>query len=429
MIATLIFVFSVTTFSEWAVNHDLSPLLVVSLETIRMHATNDGNLYTSEACAALCKERNLPFQQVKNARDLASVARSPIKPGRIYRMGRVGDATDEDVKLMNEIGFKTLVDLRSPTELKDDASLLRNDFFRNFTNIIWNERRGSKKKEGYAYELKAGEDPIRQSFLWMRLSFRNRKRITPKDMVDAVSCDDAAEVIKVLEGGDEDHEYEQGHNDEELCPTFDCKEPIIVSSSRKERHFVSLMNEFKYVKGTLSKLRKWDITKSILKSPGALLSRRMRSSAKKPFLDEINDGGLYMLNELLLRFGAPGIRYVLELCAEPNRHPIGFYCTAGKDRTGIIAAIVLQLCGVDTESIVEDYTLSANVYAEMNDHQAMVGALSQRSLDPKTFLGAPPNVMRDTLAAIKNEYGSVEKYCDWIGFGPEKQKQLRRALI
>jgi len=136
-----------------------------------------------------------------------------------------------------------------------------------------------------------------------------------------------------------------------------------------------------------------------------------------------------MLNELLLRFGAPGIRYVLELCADRNRHPIAFYCTAGKDRTGMIAAIVLALCGVKSEDIVEDYSMSANVYAEMNDHKAMVGALSQRSLNPKTFLGAPPHVMRETLMAIEAEYGSVEGYCNWIGFGPEKQQQLRKALL
>ena len=187
------------------------------------------------------------------------------------------------------------------------------------------------------------------------------------------------------------------------------------------------MNEFKYVKGTVSKLRKRDITKAIMKSPGALVSRRVRTSIKKPFLDEINDGGLPMLNELLLRFGAPGIRYVLELCADRTRHPIAFHCTAGKDRTGIIAAIILGLCGLKPEDIVEDYSLSANVYAEMNDHKAMVGALSQRNLDPKTFLGAPPAVMREILEAIDAEYGSIEQYCTWIGFGPEKQKELIEA--
>lgn len=171
--------------------------------------------------------------------------------------------------------------------------------------------------------------------------------------------------------------------------------------SRKERHFVSIINELKYVKGTVSKVRKRDIAKVLIECPGALVSKRVRGHIKKPFLDEINGGGLPMLNEMILNFGAPGIHYVLDLCKDKSRHPIAFYCTAGKDRTGMIAAIILSVAGVPDEDIVEDYSLSANVYAEMNDHQAMVGALSQRSLDAKTFLGAPPDVMRDTLTNIK----------------------------
>ena len=69
--------------------------------------------------------------------------------------------------------------------------------------------------------------------------------------------------------------------------------------------------------------------------------------------------------------------------------------------TGVLTALILTLVGVKAEDIVEDYSLSANVYAEMDDHQAIVGALSQRSLDPKTFLGAPPQDMADLLKSIE----------------------------
>mmetsp|Transcript_1937 Transcript_1937/g.2338 ORF Transcript_1937/g.2338 Transcript_1937/m.2338 type:complete len:210 (-) Transcript_1937:150-779(-) len=197
----------------------------------------------------------------------------------------------------------------------------------------------------------------------------------------------------------------------------------------KERHFVSIMNEMKYVKGTLSKVRKRDLAKAIIKSPGAIVSKRVRSSCKDVFLSRINAGGLHMLNELMLKYGAPGIRYVLDLCKDKSRYPIAFYCTAGKDRTGMIAAIILSAAGVPDEDIVEDYSLSANVYAEMNDHKAMVGALSQRNLDAKTFLCAPPEVMRDTLNNIRSTYGSMEGYLDYIGFNEEDRKQLRSALL
>jgi len=255
------------------------------------------------------------------------------------------------------------------------------------------------------------------------------------EYLDAEENGTVTSVTGLDNDDDDDEEVILNVLPEEECGVDDCPDPTTITSDttaavpRKERYFVSLMNEFKYVRGTVSKVRKRDIARSLLQSPGALLSRRVRTSCKKPFIKEINDGGLPMLNELLLRFGAPGIQYVLELCADPNRHPVAFYCTAGKDRTGMIAAIILALCQVPRKDIVEDYTLSANVYAEMNDHSAMVGALSQRNLDPKTFLCAPPHVMRDTLDIINAEYGSVQEYCNWIGFGPEKQEQLRRAIL
>lgn len=369
----------------------------------------------------LCEERNYPFRSIKNARDLASVHNSPIAPGKVIRMGRPGDASTEDLQVLNEqLQIKTLIDLRSPTELKEDDSLMREAVYGEYVDILWKEKGGRKKNKqgGVVRELNAGEEPLPKRF-W-------HKKVPTGKVVES--------TMHIVEFSEEDDDVlQETLEDDANILECDDTDPLCSSdASRKERHFCSLMNEFKYVKGTVSKLRKRDLTKAILKTPGAMFSKRMRENIKQPFLDEINDGGLNMLNELLLRFGAPGIRYVLEIVADETRHPVAFYCTAGKDRTGALAAIILALCGAEPEDIVEDYTLSANVYAEMGDHKAMVGALSQRNLDPKTFLGAPPTVMRETLKAIANDPdygGSVEGYCNWIGFGPEKQEQLRKACM
>ena len=358
----------------------------------------------------LCQQRNLNLEKVKNARDLSTVQGSPILPGRLYRMGRVSDATPHDIDmLMKDINIKTLVDLRSPTELKDDPTLQREEVFQDFTTMVWTER--GRDKPGCLRELHKGESPIKRRFH------------RPKGDVVAVAPDGTMFV-----------EQQDGvvvEEEEDCCAECDDGSlPVdqMVSRDRKERHFVSLMNELKYVRGTLRKVRKRDVVKTVLKSPGALVSKRVRGNISKPFISEINEGGLPMLNELLLRYGAPGIKYVLEMCSDSKRLPLAFYCTAGKDRTGMIAAIILSLVGVPDENIVEDYSLSANVYAEMNDHQAMVGALSQRNLDAKTFLGAPPQVMRETLVNIRSDYGSVEGYLDWIGFDRKSQQKLIDAL-
>jgi len=367
--------------------------------------------------AVLCSERNLPLQKVKNARDLASVSGSPVKPGKVYRIGRVSDATPDDLDILfGDIGVKTLVDLRSPTELKDDPTLDRDEVFANFTDIVFYEK-GRLVKE-------LGPEEKRM--------MRKRKRDRVRNAVNGATGG-AKDVLYGFvdnffgsEDGDEEDEEE-----EECIGCIEAEKLIQESAwrrNRKERHFVSIMNELKYVRGTLSKLRKRDVVKTILRSPSTIISKKARETIKKPFLDEINGGGLPMLNQILLRFGAPGIKYVLDLISDETRHPVAFYCTAGKDRTGMIAAIILALLETPDDAIVEDYSLSANVYAEMNDHKAMVGALSQRSLDAKTFLGAPPQVMEDTLKNIREQYGSVEAYLDYIGFGEESRKRLIYVL-
>ncbi len=430
---------------------------------------------------------------MKNARDLNSVRNSPILPGRIIRTGRVSDATDDDLAILNGIGagvssgIKTYVDLRSYTELKDDPVLDRTEVFDDYTDLVWVERKGNvkvlndgrsrveKKKNivGHVKELVGGA----KKGIDVATHFRNETSTDSTDSTDMpvnsdgsvdggllnvlTSAADLAEATDACKDGDcDDEEIDdltsttasttsttstlsstqedeiedllEGKKKKRYAKVYHSLEELVNDESRsdaKERHFVSIMNEMKYVKGTLGKVRKRDLAKAIIKSPGAIVSRRVRSSCKDVFLNRINDGGLHMLNELLLKHGAPGIKYVLNLCKDRSRHPIAFYCTAGKDRTGMIAAIMLAAAGVPDEDIVEDYSLSANVYAEMNDHKAMVGALSQRNLDAKTFLGAPPEVMRDTLIKIRSTYGSMEAYLDKIGFNEEDRKELRSALL
>src|SRR5579884_1168464 len=56
---------------------------------------------------------------------------------------------------------------------------------------------------------------------------------------------------------------------------------------------------------------------------------------------------------------APSVTAVLELLSEPSNLPAVFHCSVGKDRTGVLAAIVLGFLGVPDELIIEDYALSS----------------------------------------------------------------------
>ena len=53
------------------------------------------------------------------------------------------------------------------------------------------------------------------------------------------------------------------------------------------------------------------------------------------------------------------VKAILETVSQPGALPAVFHCTAGKDRTGVLSALLLGIAGVPREGIVEDYALSA----------------------------------------------------------------------
>jgi protein-tyrosine phosphatase len=54
-------------------------------------------------------------------------------------------------------------------------------------------------------------------------------------------------------------------------------------------------------------------------------------------------------------------RPVFDLATDPDRQPLLFNCTAGKDRTGVVAAVLLRILGIDDDLVMADYLLSNEV--------------------------------------------------------------------
>ena len=92
-----------------------------------------------------------------------------------------------------------------------------------------------------------------------------------------------------------------------------------------------------------------------------------------PLLDEVPDPEAFKMAPGMLSTqyremasdAAPQIGRVLSIVAERHAHPLIVHCTAGKDRTGVLVAVLLGLLGVPDEAIVEDYALSAGAMAAL----------------------------------------------------------------
>ena len=133
----------------------------------------------------------------------------------------------------------------------------------------------------------------------------------------------------------------------------------------------------------------------------------------------------------MLAVGGPSIATALELLADPDNYPLVFHCAAGKDRTGVLAAVALDLVGVDDDDIVSDYALSRLGVDRMVEwvRTTRPDALQAMSAQPQAFLEAPPAAMELLLGAVRAEHGSMAGYVATLGITSDTLSALRAALL
>jgi protein-tyrosine phosphatase len=128
--------------------------------------------------------------------------------------------------------------------------------------------------------------------------------------------------------------------------------------------------------------------------------------------------------------GRAGVGNALRLVAE-REHPVVVHCFAGKDRTGIVAALLLSILGVPDATITDDYQLSEHSLAPSiawaNDNDRAWAAL-MASLPP-SVLAAPPTAVPQFLGALREQYGSIDEYLLGAGLGREVLDLLRARLL
>jgi protein-tyrosine phosphatase len=121
----------------------------------------------------------------------------------------------------------------------------------------------------------------------------------------------------------------------------------------------------------------------------------------------------------------------LATLATPTGFPAIVHCTAGKDRTGLVVALLLGLVGVPAATIVEDYALSS---------QYLVGTYLEEARQRAARHGIPwewfqhqviclPEFMHMTLQYLDEHHGGIAAYVQRIGLSQEQCARLRHALV
>jgi protein-tyrosine phosphatase len=123
----------------------------------------------------------------------------------------------------------------------------------------------------------------------------------------------------------------------------------------------------------------------------------------------------------------------LHLVADPGRQPALFHCSAGKDRTGWMSAIVLTALGVSREAVMADYLASNEfvwpAYRPMIEAFAQIGQIAHPDLI-KPMLVQDPAYLEAAFNEADARYGSFESFlAGGLDFTPADVSSLRGTLL
>jgi protein-tyrosine phosphatase len=121
---------------------------------------------------------------------------------------------------------------------------------------------------------------------------------------------------------------------------------------------------------------------------------------------------------------------VIAHLATRDNLPAVFHCTAGKDRTGMVAALVLSLVGVADDVIVHDYTLTDDRMGLVMERIRASGDFPEPVTPMLASVGRAEAASMETfLAAVRDTHGDAEGWARDAGLSDDTLSSLRDVLL
>lgn len=131
---------------------------------------------------------------------------------------------------------------------------------------------------------------------------------------------------------------------------------------------------------------------------------------------EAKRGGFVQAYEDIARNAAENgsFRKIIDHILQYPERPILFHCTLGKDRTGVFAALLMKLCGVADDKIIEDYALTTEGLGSWREHliQRLLQRQEAKSRDEAEFIIAsrPENMQYFLTDVVQAKFGGARQY-------------------
>lgn len=156
------------------------------------------------------------------------------------------------------------------------------------------------------------------------------------------------------------------------------------------------------------------------------LNVALQSEAASAAIHGVDDRAA--VNQRLLDLSRPNVAAVVGAIARAPEGGVLFHCAVGKDRSGLVAALLLKLAGATEEAIADDYAesetclrpLCAEVLAraEPSEHDRL-----------RRQWAAPRGAVLATLGHLERRYGGVAAYLRGSGVGDADLRLTRDRLV
>jgi protein-tyrosine phosphatase len=131
-----------------------------------------------------------------------------------------------------------------------------------------------------------------------------------------------------------------------------------------------------------------------------------------------------------LEIGRGALVSALTMVGDPKSYPLVFHCAAGKDRTGVLAALVLDILGVERSIIVEDYVLTASrMELILSRARGNSDAEVQMSEIPQFLLRAEAATMEAFLDGLHEQSGGAREWALRAGVSAESLQAMPELLL
>lgn len=149
---------------------------------------------------------------------------------------------------------------------------------------------------------------------------------------------------------------------------------------------------------------------NVIETPSPELLKEMSVSLKETYIDMIENA-------------QEKIKRIMAIIIE-SKGGVLFHCSAGKDRTGVVAMLLLGVVGCVESDIISNYEVS---YTNLCQNEELKKAFEQYQF-PKELLMSKAEWMKDVLVHISEKYASVTHYLRVIGLSENEIVELQQII-